>query len=417
MLILKAPNPRFRVYTRLSDYWLVFRDLLTGRARKGDDVERLESEVSKRFDVPYAVAMPQCRVGIYLAIKAVILPGQKVICSPYTISDVINMVVCAGGVPVFADIEEATGNIDANEVEKLIDADTGAVLVTHLHGIPCAIERIQAICKTRGVPLLEDAAQSFGATVNGKRLGTFGDVGIFSFGMYKNINCFYGGMVVTHRKDVHDRIRAERDTFPYQPTGHFLDRVIKALRTDLFTWPPIFHLLTYWIFRYGHLHGIGWINKIVTVELDLTRKDTISSSYLCRLLPLQARIVLRQLDDIDPNSEIRIRYSRLYHEGLSGIPQLILPPFKDDGSHIYNYFPIQYNDRTALVRWTMQNARDMAIQHLKNCAALPAFARESRPCPRADLVAARLIILPNYPRYSERDVRRNIEVIQAFFRK
>src|SRR6185503_17787272 len=102
------------------------------------------------------------------AVKALIKPGRKVILSPYTIADVVNMVVCAGGEPVFADIERETCNVDAAEVERLIDDQTGAVMVTHFYGLACDIERIAKICKDRNVPLIEDAAQAFGVRVNGK---------------------------------------------------------------------------------------------------------------------------------------------------------------------------------------------------------------------------------------------------------
>ena len=95
-----------------------------GQTAQGDDVQRLENEIISRFKVPYAACVPQARVGIYLAIKGLIQLGQKVIVSPYTIADVINMVICAGGVPVFADIDRRTTNVAAAEIEKLIDDQT-----------------------------------------------------------------------------------------------------------------------------------------------------------------------------------------------------------------------------------------------------------------------------------------------------
>src|SRR5919197_501971 len=132
-----APRARFRLYTHTYDYFCVLKDVLLGQTTNGDDVQRLESEIISRFKVPYAACVPQARVGIYLAIKGLIQPGQKVIVSPYTIADVINMVICAGGVPVFADIDRSTTNVTADEIERLIDDRTGAVMVTHLHGMAC----------------------------------------------------------------------------------------------------------------------------------------------------------------------------------------------------------------------------------------------------------------------------------------
>ena len=158
--------------------------------------------------------MPQGRFGLYLALRQLIKPGQEVILSPYTIYDVVNMVICAGGKPVFADIERETCNLDPREVEQLVSSHTGAVITTHLHGLSSSrIEELAAFCRERGIPLIEDAAQAFGGAVGGKPVGSFGDVGIYSFGRVKNVNAFYGGAVVCRDPAVAARIRAELSAF------------------------------------------------------------------------------------------------------------------------------------------------------------------------------------------------------------
>lgn len=410
-----APNPRFRLYTTAGDYVAFARDILFGRLSSGDDVERLEHWISEHYRVPHAVCVPQGRVGIYLAVKHLIKPGHTVVLSPYTIADVINMVICAGGVPVFADIDRATTNVRPDTIERLIDGQTGAVLVTHLHGLACDIEPIASRCKALNIPLIEDAAQAFGATVGGTRVGTFGDAGVFSFGMYKNITGFYGGAVVCHDQALASAMRAELADAPYMSLATLGIKAVKAWVTDLVTMPWLFRSLVYRIFRFGYLRHINAINKFVMVELDTSRKDVIPRSYLRRLRPIQARMVLRQLDDVDRKAAARIRYAKLYHDGLSGLPELIIPPFRDDGSFVYNYFPVQYRDRAALVRWAMQHRRDIAAQHLHNCAELDSFRPEARDCPQAAATAAQTILLPNYPGYGEDNVRHNIVVIRRFF--
>ena len=410
-----APRARYRIYARAADYLYFFRDVVTGRASAGDDNARLEEAIAAKCGVPYAVCVPQARVGIYLAVKSLIKPGQKVVLSPYTIADVINMVICAGGIPVFADIDRSTTNVRPDSIEQLIDDDTGAVMVTHLHGIAADIEAIAAICKARSVPLIEDAAQAFGARVGGRSVGTFGDIGVFSFGMYKNVTAFYGGAVVMHDPALRAAMQTELQSVPYMPVEMVAGKALTALATDLVTMPALFKSAVYWIFRFGYLRDVKTINKLVTVELDTSRKRTLPPIYLRRLLPVQARMVLRHLERVDSDAAVRIRYSKLYHEGLSGLPDLITPPFRDDGTHVYNYFPVQYHDRAALVRWLMQHRRDVAVQHLKNCASLPSFASEYRPCPNAELTAAEVVLLPNYPEYGEESVRRNIAVIRRFF--
>src|SRR4029077_11796279 len=101
----------------------------------------------------------------------------------------------------------------------------------------------------------------------------------------------------------------------------------------------------YWLFRFGYLHDIESINKRATAELDTSRKTVIPSNYLCRMRPTQARMILRQLPLVDRHAEVRIRYARMYYEGLRDLPGLIIPPLREDGSNVYNYFPIQYPQR------------------------------------------------------------------------
>jgi len=411
-----APRARFRLYTRLGDYWAFLLALATGRATSGNDVERLEREIGARYGMPYALCVAQGRVGIYLAVKVLIKPGQTVVMSPYTIADVVNMVICAGGVPMFADIDRPTTNVTAETIAPLINDRTGAVLITHLHGLSCDIDPIVALCKARGLPLIEDAAQAFGARVHGQPVGTFGDIGVFSFGLYKNVTAFYGGAIVTRDETLDRAMRAELGGAPGMSIGTLGAKVLKAFVTDVVTAPPLFTSIVYWIFRFGHLHDIRAINKFVMVELDTSRKRALPGTYLRRFLPVQARMVMRQLPHIDTAAAERIRYAKLYHEGLRGLPGLITPPFRDDGTHVYNYFAIQHPRRQALVRWAMLHRRDMAVQHLKNCAGLSSFAPEYRDCPNAEQTAAQTVLLPNYPGYGEASVRRNIDVIREFCR-
>ena len=410
-----APRPRFRLYTSPRVYASILGDVALARTTSGGATQSLEAEVCGRFSTPYALALPQARVGIYLAIQHLISPGQNVVLSPYTIADVINMVICAGGVPVFADIDRATTNVAADEIDRLIDADTGAVLVTHLHGIPADVETIARICEARRVPLIEDCSQALGACVNGRPVGTFGEAGVFSFGLYKNVTGFYGGMLITSNETLHQEARRALEAAPYIPLAKLLGKVAFALSTDVATFPPLFKSLVYPIFRFGYLRDIDVINRLVSVELDASRKEALPDQYLCRMRPAQARLVLRQLPLIDGHARKRIEYARMYFEGLTDLPGLLLPPLRTDGTCVYNYFPIQYRQRRELVKWLMHHRRDVAVQHLKNCAALESFAPEAHDCPNADQTANEVILLPNYPRYGEEEVRTTIDVMRAFF--
>jgi len=411
-----GPLPRFRTYSTLGTYGRIAIDTLAGRTARGDDVARFEEAVQARTGSPFALCMPQARIGIFLALRALISPGQKVILSPYTIYDVVNMVICAGGVPVFADIDRKTCNVNPQQVEELIDEETGAVLVTHLHGLAMNLTGLVEFCRKRNVPLIEDAAQAFGARVGGQAAGTFGDAGIYSFGLYKNINAFYGGMIVTPRKDLHDRISAELADLPVQKLRALIQRVGYGAITELLTWPPFFGNVTFHVFRYAYLHDIESLNRRVREENNPKRKRALLDGALRRLRPVQARLAMRGLTRVDKDIRTRATFARAYDEGLSDLKELILPPLREDGSHIYMQYPIQYADRKALVKHMMRQGCDMAAQHIRNCADLSCFEEFRRECPNTRATANETIILPTYAKYSRKDVERNIRAIRAFFK-
>ena len=409
-----APLPRYRLYDDPVTYATIARELATGRWKSGDAPSELEKSLAS-LGTPHAVVTPRARVAIHLAVKALIRPGQKVVLSPYTIADVVNVVVAAGGVPVFADIERETCNVDPAEIEKLVDRDTGAVMITHLHGLACDMDVIPRICTERGVALIEDAAQAFGARFGGRPVGSFGDVGIFSFGKYKNVNAFLGGVLTTRHAEVAERARAELSAWPLQDLGGYLSEVGHGLATDVATWPPLFRAFTFWVFRFAFLQELSILNRQVSFDNDPELRTELPEHYRRRLTPLQARLVLRQLARVDELTRERIERARAYHEGLKDVRELLVAPLRTDFSHMYTYFPVQADDRNALLRHLMRSGRDVAGQHIKNCADFPAFSTWYRDCPNARKTANAVVLLPTYPRYSLREVDENVRVIREYF--
>lgn len=414
---MTLPNPRFRVYKSRGFYRTIFTDIATGRWKKGDEVAELEERVREMTGAGHTIATAQARVAIYLSLRALIERSGKreVVMSPYTIFDVVNMVVAAGGRPRFVDLAPGTCNVDAEAVEEAISDETGAVMVTHLQGLACDIKRIAAFCRERGVPLVEDSAQAFGTLVDGQQVGTFGDVGIFSFGLAKNVNCVYGGMALVRDADLADRIREIQADFPDPSLGWILKRAGYAMATD-FTLSPIpFKLFFFWLFRFGYLNDVEFLNKRVTVEDNPELRPDFPPVYRRTMTPLQARLVLAQLDDLGPNREIRRRHARMYWEGLRDLEGITLPPWREDESHTYLVYSVQVEDRRGLVAHLMRDLRDCSYQHLKNCAGLPCFADFGADLPVAEETANSNVLLPTYPSYGEDQVRATIRSVRKYF--
>jgi perosamine synthetase len=412
-----GPNPKNRLYTNLNSYLKFLSYTLIGRL--GQDKEKIdffEKALCERFGTNYAVCVYQCRLGIYLAIKALIQPGQEVILSPYTIVDVINMVVFAGGRPVFADVDRDTCNISTAEVERLINHNTGAVLITHLHGLAAEAHRIKEICNRFNVPMIEDAAQSFGVKEKGKPVGTIGDVGVFSFEMHKNMPTWLGGVVISNRQDMVEKIRAELQSFSHPALPGIAQKVKKGLIHDIASFPGLFQILTYPILRFSYLNDVELVNSRVRRKPQESKPaPELPDIYKSQFTSLQASLGLSQIQNVDRDIKKRVEYAHIYYEGLKDIDGLIMPPLRTDGSHTYLWFPVLYTHRDNLLKFMYEQGRDIAAGHFTNVADSPQFEEFFRDCPNSKKVEKELIYLPTYPSYSYSEVKKNIEVIRKYF--
>lgn len=414
-----TPRARYRFYGSPGNYFSAARHAALGALGRDEDGRALlEDRVAELLGVDQAICVPQARFGLYLVFAHLVTPERpNIVMSPYTIHDVVNMVLVAGGTPVFCDIERDTCNIDANKIAALIDDRTAAVMVTHLHGLACDMRQVMAVCNARNVPVIEDAAQAFGARVDGKLVGSFGHSGVFSFGRAKNINAFYGGMVVTSDADMAHRLREQLADLPDEDTKKLAKRIAHCAIGDLMTVPPVFSPVTFQIFKLGAVRGMKSVNKIVQTEDDPKLKDQLPEAYRRQLTSMQAHLIYEQIPSVDALTARRLELARIYHEGLSGEAGIRLPPWREDGSHIYLQYPVQLEDRWDYVRYMMQHGRDLAIQHMTSAADLEIFAAYKRDCPEAHAVSNSLVLLPTYPNYGAGEAKKNVEVTRAYLRE
>lgn len=172
-----------------------------------DEVERLACE---KVGCKYAVALSAGTAALHLAVKlAGIKPGDKVFCSDMTFCATVNPVTYEGGIPVFIDTEYDTWNMDPVALEKAFELypDVKVVVTAHLYGTPGKIDEIREICKKYGAMIIEDAAESLGATYKGKQTGNFGDFNAISFNGNKIITGSSGGMLLTNSKEDAEKVR------------------------------------------------------------------------------------------------------------------------------------------------------------------------------------------------------------------
>jgi dTDP-4-amino-4,6-dideoxygalactose transaminase len=203
----------------------VIEVLESGMLAQGPRVAALEEAFARMTGVRHAIATSSGTTGLHLALLAHgIGPGDEVITSPFTFIASVNAILFTGAKPVFADIDEASFNIDPERLEAAITPRTKAVMPVHLYGQPCDMEEICAIAERHGVVLLEDAAQAVGAKYRGRRVGTFGTA-VFSLYATKNVMSGEGGMITTDADAVADKARllrnhGMRNRYEYEMLGY-----------------------------------------------------------------------------------------------------------------------------------------------------------------------------------------------------
>lgn len=176
----------------------------------GANINEVERLICEKLGCKYAVALATGTAALHMAIKvAGVQRGDKVFCSDMTFSASVNPIVYEGGIPVFIDVEYDTWNMSPAALEKAFQLypDIKVVVLVHLYGTPAKVDEIKAICDRYGATLIEDAAESLGATYKGRQTGTFGKYNALSFNGNKIITGTAGGMFVTDDEDAAEKVR------------------------------------------------------------------------------------------------------------------------------------------------------------------------------------------------------------------
>ena len=176
----------------------------------GENINQVEQMTCEKTGCKYAVALSSGTAALHLAVKlAGVKPGDRVFCSDVTFGATVNPVKYEGGVPVFIDTEYDTWNMDPVALEKAfrMHRDVKVVVVAHLYGVPGKIDEIRDICERNGAIIVEDAAESLGATYKGVQTGTYGRYNVISFNGNKIITGSSGGMFLTDEKEAADKVR------------------------------------------------------------------------------------------------------------------------------------------------------------------------------------------------------------------
>ena len=178
----------------------------------GRYIDQFENEFANYCGTSHGVACSNGTSALHLALIACgIGPGDEVIVPNFTFAATINAVIHAGAIPVIAGVSGSSHSLTIETIEPCLSSKTRAIIVVHIYGLPAPVEEIGLFCKSKNILLIEDCAEAHGAEINNRKVGSFGEVGTFSFYANKIITTGEGGMCVTNNKEIADKIRVYRD--------------------------------------------------------------------------------------------------------------------------------------------------------------------------------------------------------------
>lgn len=329
----------------------------------GEEVLKFEEAFARFCKTQYAVSVGNGTDALYLALRALgIKKGDEVITTPHTFIATAEAITLNGAKPIFVDIDKDTYNISPEKIEAKITEKTRAIIVVHLYGQPVDFDRINEIAKTYNLLIIEDAAQAHGALYKGKRVGSLGDIGCFSFYPGKNLGAYGdGGAVVSNNLEVIEKIRM--------------------------------------------LSNHGRSNKY------LHETEGINS----RLDDIQAAILNVKLKYLDAWNKKRQMIAKRYDELLGDIDEIITPKILDDVTSSFHLYVIQVNKRDEMRKRLQEYGISTGIHYPIPLNLQPAYKYLNLPkgsFPNAEHVCSRVISLPMFPELKWEEVEYICEKIK-----
>jgi perosamine synthetase len=281
------PVPLSGPYLGEREEELALEVMRSGRLSLGPTIDRFEKLLAERVGAPYAAAVSSGTAGLHLlSVSAGIEPGDEVITTPYSFAASANCFVYEGGVPVFADVDARTLNVDPAAVEAAVTPRTKAIVAVDIYGYPCELDELRRIADRHGLALIQDSCEALGAEYRGAPLGSHGTSCVFAFYPNKQMTTGEGGVVTTHSEEEW--------------------RLLRSLRNQ------------------GRGDEGGWLEHV-----------RLGFNY--RIDDIRAAIGIGQLERLDEILALRDAVAQRYGELLGGIDGVDLP-CADDADHRRSWF-------------------------------------------------------------------------------
>jgi perosamine synthetase len=376
----------------------------------------LKNNLNKYFDGGHeTIFFSSGRSALYFGLKSLgIGSGDEVIVQSFTCVAVPNAIVWCNAKPVYCD----TGNdfnIDIDMIEKLINKKTKAIIVQHAFGIPADIERISNIASKNNIYLIEDCAVSLGSSVGGKKIGTFGDFSVLSFGRDKIISSVFGGAVVTKNKTIINKL------IKYQA----------SLQNPkyLFTFQQIFHPIAFFFIL--PLYGIGYkkytlgkfllyiLQRLKLLGKPVTKSEENGSKadfINYKFATPQAALANNQFNKLSKYNIHRVKIADYYYKHLNNLSGIGLP-LKKDGA-VWLRFPVivekDSNKMKLFLKCNNVIVGDWYKTPIYPVRRLSRFYYKNGTSPESERICRKIINLPTHPNISIKDAGRICNLIKKW---
>lgn len=364
MILCGNPRAQYESHKSAIDE-AIRRVLESGRYILGDEVISFEREFASYVDVEFAIGVGSGTEALHLALAACgVGVGDEVITVAHTAVATVAAIELCGATPVLVDIEPDYFTLDVSQIEAAITERTKAIVPVHIYGQPADLAAIISIARQRGIKVIEDCAQAHGATYRDQRVGSWGDVACFSFYPTKNLGAIGdGGAVVTNDLALAEKVRSLRE--------------------------------------------YGWSSK---------RNVSEESGWNSRLDELQAAILRVKLEHLDEDNKQRRRIAALYDELLRD-SDLVLPPCRADGSHVFHLYVVRSTERDDLLARLRDEGIGASIHYPVPVHLQPAYAgRLASPgsLPNTERAAREILSLPIYPELAEAEIQKVAEACVSY---
>lgn len=333
-----------------------------------DQLRHFEENFASFVGVKYTVGLNSGTDALYLSLKAAGLgPGDEVITVAHTFVATVAVIHHCGATPILVDVDEDY-NMDVDQVERVISPRTKAIIPVHLNGRLCNMEKLMKVAVKHNLIVIEDAAQALGASFNGKKAGSFGLTGCFSFYPAKILGTAGdGGMLVTNSEDVAEKVRLLRDHGQRRATG-----------------------------------------------------DILFYGFNSRLDNLHAAILDIKLKHLPQWIERRRELATIYHEGLSNLSPIKSPPppsYENRYFDVFTNYVIRARERDRLVAYLKEQGIEILISWPKPMHHHDALNLRHFKLPMTEQISKEVVSLPLFPELSNEQVEFVIETIHKFFAK